>query len=72
MTDKPMQLVDVEVTVSFACDGDLTWEQIKQFAADAIAAKLDAEMELEQWGGGRSRFYYNGECATEAHLASAL
>lgn len=70
-TQRQMKLVDVEVTVAFACDGDLNWEQIKQFAAEAITAKLDMAAELEQWGGERQRFYYNGECAVEAHLAGA-
>jgi hypothetical protein len=69
---KQMKLIDVEVTVAFACDGDLTWQQIKQFVEEAVQAKLDYCAEQEDWGAGRCRFYPNGPCAVEAHLASAL
>lgn len=59
-----VQLVDIEVVVSFAIDPTkVTLEQARQFAADAISAKLDACLELEDWGGGQCNFFYNGECA---------
>ena len=67
-----MKLVDVEVTIGFACDGALTWQEIKQFVEDAVQAKMDCAAELEDWGGGPCRFYPNGEGAVNAHLAGAL
>lgn len=68
---KQMKLVDIEATVSLAVDGTMTWDEIRTWINSAIEAKLDAERELEDWGGGTTRVYPNGEYCTEAHLASA-
>ena len=71
MTQRSIQLVDVECTASFACDSDVTMEEIRQFVADAISAKLDMAAEMADWGAGPQRFYYNGDCASDPYLAGA-
>lgn len=64
-----IQLVDAEVTVSFAVDPTLaTLEDIRRFAAEAIAAKLDELAEREQHGGEATPFFYNGDCAENARF----
>jgi hypothetical protein len=68
MTQRSIQLVDVACTVRFACDGDVPMEAVSAFVRDAIAAALDAQAELADWGGGTQRFYYNGDCAGSAYL----
>lgn len=71
MTHRTVKLVDMEVTVGIAVDSDMTMEQITQWVSDAISAKLDAEREMEDWGGGECRVYPNGEHAYNPHLAGA-
>lgn len=66
-----VQLVDVEVVVSFAMDPTkATLQDAIAFAAEAIAAKLDFVAEQAQWGDtAGQRFYYNSDCADRARLA---
>lgn len=68
---RQMKLVDIEATVSLAVDGDMTFTEIQKWIDDAISAKLDAERELEDWGGGIARVYPNGEACLEVHLTGA-
>lgn len=67
-----VQLVDVEVTVSFAIDPTkVTLEQARQFAAEAIAAKLDYLSELADWGDSAGQnIFYNGDCAANPRVVS--
>lgn len=58
---KQMILVDVELTIGLAVDNTMTPEEVIRWVSQAIEAKLDAEAEMEDWGGGRARVFYNGE-----------
>lgn len=67
-----IQLVDVEVVVSFAIDpSKVSLEDAMRWAADAIAAKLDCEAELAKLHGCEElqSHYYNGPCAEYGRVA---
>lgn len=67
-----VQLVDAEVTVSFAVDPTLaTLEDIRRFAAEAISAKLEELYERVQHGEleeAKQPFFYNGDGAADARF----
>ena len=67
---KSVQLVDVEVVVSFAIDPTkVTLHDAVKFAADAIAAKLDFVAEQADWGDKAGQnYFYNGECAEKGRM----
>lgn len=69
---KSVQLVDVEVVVSFAMDPTkATVQDAIVFAGEAIAAKLDFLAEQAQWGDTTEpRFYYNSDCADRGRIVS--
>jgi predicted metal-dependent TIM-barrel fold hydrolase len=71
MSQKSVQLVDVEVTVSFTIDPTkVTLADAQRFAAEAIAAKLDFIAERADWGDTAGQnYFYNGDCASDARLA---